>query len=55
MCIFEDNDPTKRMVAIIDNYDVGKLIQYSDEGFDVVPSNEAYERWVNSFVYALTH
>ena len=30
---FEDNDPTKRMVAIIDNYaDVGEPIQFSDEG-----------------------
>jgi hypothetical protein len=55
MAIFEDNDPAKRMVAIIDNYaDVGELIQWSDEGFDVVPSNEAYKLWVNYFVYALT-
>lgn len=54
--VFEDNDPTKRLVAIIDNYaDVGELIQWSDEGFDVVPSNEAYKLWVNYFVYALTH
>ena len=56
MGIFEDNDPAKRLVAIIDNYaDVGELIQYSDEGFDVVPSNEAYKLWINYFVYALTH
>jgi hypothetical protein len=55
MGIFEDNDPTKRMLAIIDNYaDVGELIQFSDEGFDVVPSNEAYKLWINYFVYALT-
>jgi len=55
MGIFEDNDPTKRLVAIIDNYaDVGELIQFSDEGFDVVPANEAYKLWVNYFVYALT-
>lgn len=54
--IFEDNDPRKRMVAIIDNYaDIGELIEYSDEGFDVVPSNEAYKLWINYFVYALTH
>ena len=54
--IFEDNDPAKRMVAIIDNFaDVGELIQFSDEGFDSVPSNEAYKLWVNYFVYALTH
>jgi hypothetical protein len=56
MAIFEDNDPSKRMLAIIDNYaDVGELIQFSDEGFNPVPSNEAYKLWVNYFVYALSH
>ncbi|HTE45025.1 MAG TPA: DUF4159 domain-containing protein [Gemmatimonadaceae bacterium] len=54
--IFEDNDPKKRMVAIIDNYaDIGEFIEWSDEGFNVVPANEAYKLWVNYFVYALTH
>ena len=53
---FVDNDPSKRMLAIIDNYaDIGELIEFSDEGFDIVPSNEAYKLWVNYFVYALTH
>jgi hypothetical protein len=53
---FEDNDPRKRMVAIIDNYaDVGEFIQWSDEGFSPTPANEAYKLWVNYFVYALTH
>ena len=43
-------------VAIIDNYaDIGEFIECSDEGFDVVPANEAYKLWVNYFVYALTH
>lgn len=56
MAFFEDNDPKKRMLAIIDNYaDVGELIQYSDEGFNPVPANEAYKLWINYFVYALTH
>lgn len=56
MGIFQDNDPTNRLVAIIDNYaDVGELIEFSDEGFDIVPANEAYKLWVNYFVYALTH
>ena len=56
LALFEDNDPSKRMVAIIDNYaDVGELIEYSDEGFNMVPANEAYKLWVNYFVYALTH
>src|SRR6185436_19077509 len=50
------NDPRKRMVAIIDNYaDIGEFIEWSDEGFDVVPANESYKLWVNYFVYALTH
>ena len=56
LAFFEDNDPSKRMLAIIDNYaDVGEFIQWSDEGFNLVPSNEAYKLWVNYFVYALTH
>ena len=56
MGIFVDNDPKKRLVAIIDNYaDIGELIEYSDEGFNPVPANEAYKLWVNYFVYALTH
>ncbi len=53
---FEDNDPKKRLLAIIDNYaDVGEFIEYSDEGYNQVPANEAYKLWVNYFVYALTH
>jgi hypothetical protein len=53
---FEDNDPGKRMLAVIDNYaDVGELIEFSDEGYNMVPANEAYKLWVNYFVYALTH
>jgi len=53
---FEDNDPKKRLVAIIDNYaDIGEFIEWSDEGFEPVPANEAYKLWVNYFVYALTH
>jgi hypothetical protein len=56
MGIFEDNDPKKRLVAIIDNYaDVGELIEFSDQGYDMVPATEAYKLWVNYFVYALTH
>jgi hypothetical protein len=53
---FLDNDPKKRLLAIIDNYaDVGELIEYSDEGFNPTPANEAYKLWINYFVYALTH
>jgi hypothetical protein len=53
---FEDNDPNKRMLAVIDNYaDIGEFIEFSDEGYNMVPANEAYKLWVNYFVYALTH
>lgn len=56
MGFYEDNDPTKRLVAIIDNYaDIGEFIEFSDEGFNMVPANESYKLWVNYFVYALTH
>ncbi|MEP6766840.1 MAG: DUF4159 domain-containing protein [Gemmatimonadaceae bacterium] len=56
MAFFEDNDPKKRMVAIIDNYaDIGEFIEFSDEGYNMVPANEAYKLWVNYFVFALTH
>jgi hypothetical protein len=54
--IFEDNDPKKRMLGVIDyNMDVGELIEFSDRGFDPVPANEAYKLWVNYFIYAVTH
>lgn len=54
--IYEDNDPRKRLVAIIDNFaDIGELIEWSDEGFEPVPANESYKLWVNYFIYALTH
>ena len=56
LAFFEDNDPSKRMLAVIDNYaDIGELIEYSDEGYNMVPANEAYKLWINYFVYALTH
>ena len=56
LAFFEDNDPSKRMLAVIDNYaDIGEFIEFSDEGYNMVPANEAYKLWVNYFVYALTH
>lgn len=56
LAFYENNDPRKRMVAIIDNYaDIGEFIEYSDEGFNMVPANEAYKLWVNYFVYAMSH
>src|SRR4051812_3615069 len=53
---FEDNDPKKRILAVINNYqDLGDWMEWSDQGFDITPSNEAYKMAVNYFVYALTH
>jgi hypothetical protein len=54
--IFKDNDPKKRIMAVIDfDADIGEYWQWSDRGFNVVPSNEAYKLGVNYLVYALTH
>jgi hypothetical protein len=53
---FEDNDPKKRLLCVInDGQDLGEFIEFSDRGFDVVPSNEAYKLLINYFVYALSH
>jgi hypothetical protein len=55
--IFEDNDPTKRLMVIADyNNDVGDAWQWSDQGFLPIDlTNEAYKLGVNYFMYALTH
>ena len=53
---YEDNDPKKRILAVVNNYqDLGEFMEWSDQGFQVTPSNEAYKLAVNYFVYALTH
>lgn len=55
--IYEDNDPTQRLIAIINfNNDIGDYWEFSDEGFMPVDlTNEAYKLGVNYIVYALTH
>ena len=54
--IFKDNDPRKRIMAIINlNQDIGEFWQWSDLGFNIAPSNEAYKLGVNYLIYALTH
>jgi hypothetical protein len=57
MAIFEDNDPKKRIMMMINfNNDIGEYWQWSDRGFSPVPvSNEAYKLGVNYLIYALTH
>lgn len=55
--IFEDNDPAKRMMAIVNyNYDVSEYWEFSDEGlFPIDLTNEAYKLGVNYLVYAFSH
>jgi hypothetical protein len=54
---YEDNDPTKRLVAVANyNNDLGDYMEYSDT--ELVPidlSNEAYKIMVNYMIYAMTH
>lgn len=54
--IFEDNDPTKRMLAIANyNNDIAEYWEWSDMGlFPVELSNEAYKLGVNYIVYGMT-
>jgi hypothetical protein len=55
--IFEDNDPKKRLMAIINfNTDVSEYWEFSSTGFAPVDeSNEAYKLGVNYIIYGLTH
>jgi len=55
--VYEDNDPAKRMLAIISfNNDIGDYMEWSGEGwFPVNLSNDAYKFATNFIVYGLTH
>jgi hypothetical protein len=55
--IFEDNDPTKRQLAMINyNADIGEFMEYSATGFAPVDiTNEAYRLAVNYVLYAMLH
>lgn len=54
--IFEDNDPTKRLMVIINyNNDISEYWEYADAGmFPIDLSNEAFKIGINYIVYALT-
>jgi hypothetical protein len=55
--LFEDNDPTKRMMMVV-NYqqDISEFWEWSDSGtYMVRDSNEAYKIGVNEFLYGITH
>jgi hypothetical protein len=55
--IYEDNDPGKRMLVMINyNTDVSEYWEWSDTGLKPIDeSNEAYKLGVNYIVYGLTH
>jgi hypothetical protein len=55
--IFEDNDPSKRLIAIANvNGDLSEYWEFSDTGFAPVDlNNEAYKYGINYVIYGLTH
>ena len=55
--IYENNDPTKRMIAMINfNTDVSDFWEFSGTGMSIVAEdNEAYKLGVNYIMYGLTH
>jgi len=55
--IYEDNDPRKRLMAIINyNTDVSQYWEWSGRGFRPFDqTNEAYKLAVNYLIYGLTH
>ena len=54
--IFEDNDPTKRLLVIVNyNNDLSEYWEFSDSGFfPVALSNEAYKLGINYVIYGMT-
>jgi hypothetical protein len=55
--VFEDNDPTKRMMAFAcHNSDVAEYWEWSASGmFPVNTTNDAYKLGINAMIYALMH
>jgi len=55
--VYEDNDPKKRLLAIINyNTDVSEYWEFSATGFNPVSdTNEAYQIGVNWIIYGFTH
>ena len=54
---FEDNDPTKRMLALVNyNADLAEYWEYLGQGFLAIdPTNDAFRLGVNYIIYGLTH
>jgi hypothetical protein len=55
--VFEDNDPTKRLMVMINfNTDVSNYWEFSGIGLQPIDeSNEAYKLGVNYIIYGMTH
>jgi uncharacterized protein DUF4159 len=55
--IFEDNDPSKRIMVMINyNTDISEYWEWSDTGLKPIDeSNEAYKLGVNYIIYGMTH
>ena len=55
--IFEDNDPSKRIMVMINfNTDISNYWEFADTGFRPVgEANEAYKLGVNYVIYGMTH
>ncbi len=55
--IYEDNDPTKRLMVIINaNNDIAEYWEYSDRGWTQIDlANEAYKLGVNYVIYGMVH
>jgi hypothetical protein len=55
--IFEDNDPNKRLLAMVNfNTDISEYWEFSDTGLKPIDeSNEAYKLGVNYIVYGMLH
>lgn len=55
--VFEDNDPTRRIMAIINyNFDLSEFWEWSATGaFGIAPTNEAFKLGINYVMYTLTH
>ena len=55
--IYEDNDPSKRILVMINyNTDISEFWEWSDIGLKPIDeSNEAYKLGVNYVIYGMTH
>lgn len=55
--VFEDNDPSKRMYAIVNhNNDIAEYWEWSDtEELSIDFTNDAYKLGINYVIYAMTH